>query len=104
VQEDVTLSSENKNLAFDMLAHFRTWRTGSAPTAILWIGLMFMLSAVILFCAHVTPACPAAILTAGVVFIAIWAICFYLNYGNEMRLRDREMQGMQMGGYAVLDP
>jgi hypothetical protein len=38
-----------------------------------------------------------------VVLVAVWAVCFYLNYSSEKRLRDRETQGMQIGQYAVPD-
>jgi hypothetical protein len=70
VQADATLSSENKNLAFDRITYLCTRRTGSVPIARVWVGLMFTLSAVILFCAHVTPAFFAIMLAAGVVLVA----------------------------------
>jgi hypothetical protein len=104
VYVDAGVTTDNKELAYDMLRYFGMYESNFARGCALWWGIIFMLASVIQYAAGVTEEVPSIMIVVGIALVAVWALCFWKVSKQAKALKERETKAIQTAQHAPIDP
>jgi protein-S-isoprenylcysteine O-methyltransferase Ste14 len=104
VHLDAAVTTDNKELAYDMLRYFGTYESSFARGCALWWGIVLTLVSGILYAVEVTHELPSIMIAVGIGLIAVWALCFWNAWRHAKALKERERKAIQAAQHAAIDP